>query len=59
MSVNRKSIEEYFNEDWLGVLSPKSLEVLVEQTCKAFKLNIGMDVPTQKEKISPQNLGKV
>ncbi len=57
--INRKNIEDYFNNDWTGVLSSKSLEILTELTCKAYKLNLGTESPFNTEKPKPHDLGKI
>jgi hypothetical protein len=57
-SVNRKLIEEYYQQDWAGVISSQGIETLIEATCKAFKLNLGADISAQRGKIQPHNLGQ-
>lgn len=57
-TVNRKNIEDYYQREWSN-LSPKSLEILIELTCKAYKLNLGTDLSSSANKPKPHNLGQV
>lgn len=38
-TVNRKSIEEFYEKEWSSLISSKTIKALIELTCKAYQLN--------------------
>lgn len=59
MNINRKNIEDFYQNNWAGILPPKSIEILIELTCKAYKLNQGIDLSSSANKPKPHDLGQV
>lgn len=60
-TITRKQIENYYEGEWREVISPKTLNLLIELTCQAYKLNHPA-TPTfvkEKEPPKPQNLGHI
>ena len=61
VNINRKQIENYYELEWSELASPKTVNLLIELTCKAYHLN----QPTvsgfgkEKEPPKPQNLGQI
>lgn len=60
-NITRKKIEEYFSNEWQNVVSSKSLNLLIELTCKAYKLNQPKNINSIRIQQIPavQNLGVI
>lgn len=59
--MDRKTIENYFVENWSQLVSRESMDVLIELTCRAYKLN-QPELPgfiKGEEPPKPQDLGKI
>ena len=59
--MNRKQIENYYESEWNDFVLPKTINLLVELTCKAYHLN-QPPIPgfvKEKELPKPQNLGQI
>lgn len=59
--VNRKLVEDYYKKEWSQTVSSKTVSLLIELTCQAYKLN-EPQIPSfikQKEVPRPQNLGQI
>jgi len=37
--INRKDIEDYYEKEWSNIVSPKTLELLIELTCRSYQLH--------------------
>ena len=61
ITINRKVVEEYYENEWGSVVSAKTLNLLIELTCKAYHLNQTQSLSYLKEKqaASLQNLGQI
>ncbi len=61
ISINRKVIEEYYEDEWASLVNAKTLNALIELTCKAFHLNQSQTFNYLKEKqlTKLQNLGQI
>ena len=59
--VNRKEIENYYDQEWSDLVSNKTVSLLVELTCQAYKLNQtqALGFIKEKEAPKPQNLGQI
>ncbi len=60
-TINRKQIENYYESEWNELTSSKTINLLIELTCKAYHLNQPA-IPgfvKEKEPPKPQNLGQV
>lgn len=59
--INRKQIDSYYENEWADVVSKKTLDLLIELTCKAYRLNLQAVPPyiSEKELIEKQDLGKI
>jgi hypothetical protein len=59
--INRKQIDNYYEKEWADVVSKKTLDLLVELTCKAYHLNLPLapGYISEKELIERQDLGKI
>lgn len=60
-TINRKDIEDYYEQEWSKIVLPKTLELLIELTCRSYQLH---QPPTpnfvkQKELPKPSDLGKI
>ena len=60
-TINRKAIEEYYENEWASLVNAKTLNALIELTCKAYHLNQTQSLSYLKEKqaASLQNLGQI
>ena len=60
-TINRKTIEQYYEDEWSSLISSKTLNLLVELTCKAYHLNQPQPVTYMKQRpLEPlQNLGQI
>ena len=61
ITINRKVVEEYYENEWGSAVSAKTLNVLIELTCKAYHLNqpqVHGFVKEREHKIL-QNLGQI
>ena len=59
--MTRKQIEDYYNVEWKENVSSETLSLLVELTCKEYKLH-KPEVPDLNKNITPQrphNLGQI
>ena len=59
--VNRKLIEDYYQNEWREFVSPETIKLLSELTCQAYKLN-QPPIPSfikEQELPKPQNLGHI
>ncbi len=61
ITVNRKTVEEYYENEWGSAVSAKTLNLLIELTCKAYHLNQSQALEYVKEKhfSKLQNLGQI
>ena len=61
ITINRKVVEEYYENEWGSVVSAKTLNLLIELTCKAYHLNQPQGLEYMKEKHFSrlQNLGQI
>ena len=39
LTLNRKSIEDYYEKEWADVVSTNTLNILIEITCREYHLN--------------------
>lgn len=61
VNMTRREIEEYYLQNWNRVISPSTLDVLIELTCVSYKLS-NPPIPKfvqEKEPVKPQDLGKI
>ena len=60
-TVTRKQIENYYESEWHDFVSLKTINLLIELTCKAYHLNQPLvpDFVKEKELPKPQNLGQI
>lgn len=59
--INRKLIEDYYENEWKEFVSPQVIKILSELTCQAYKLN-QPHIPSfikEQEPPKPQNLGHI
>ena len=61
MSITKKQIEIFYEEEWADVLSIKSINLLVELTWKTYQLNQSTMPGYVKEKgiTKPLDLGQI
>ena len=61
ITVNRKLIEEYYKQEWEELVSPKTLNFLVELTCQAYQFNKPVVPEFVKTNLSlrPLKLGEI
>ena len=59
ITINRKVVEEYYENEWGSMVSAKTLNLLIELTCRAYHLNQTQSLNYLKEKQSVQNLGQI
>lgn len=61
VAVSRKQIEDYYKAEWEEIVSPKTLNLLIELTCRSYQLNQPpMPLFTkEKEWPKPQDLGQI
>ena len=61
ITVNRKVVEEYYEDEWASFVNAKTLNLLIELTCKAYHLNQSQSLDYVKEKHFSrlQNLGQI
>ena len=61
ITINRKVVEEYYENEWGSIVSAKTLNFLIELTCKAYHLNQSQAHEYIKEKhfSKLQNLGQI
>ena len=61
ITINRKIVEEYYGNEWGSVVSAKTLNLIIELTCKAYHLNQSQALEYTKEKqlSKLQNLGQI
>jgi hypothetical protein len=61
ITINRKVVEEYYESEWDSAVSAKTLNVLIELTCKAYHLNQSQSHGFMKERQQEQfqNLGQI
>lgn len=61
LTINRKVVEEYYEDEWASLVNAKTLSALIELTCKAYHLNQpqahGFMREKQLERL--QNLGQI
>ena len=59
--INRQVIEKYYEDEWGIEVSAKTLNLLVELTCKAYHLNQPQSLSFIKSNESSlaQNLGQI
>ena len=61
ITINRKVVEEYYEDEWASLVNAKTLNLFIDLSCKAYHLN-QPQVPSRiKEKQLPelQNLGQI
>lgn len=61
ITINRKVVEEYYENEWGSVVSAKTLNLLIELTCRAYHLNQSqaLDYVKGKHFSRLQNLGQI
>ncbi len=62
MIINRKTVEDYYEDQWGSLINVKTLNLLVELTCKAYHLNQSQAMShniKQKPVLDLQNLGQI
>lgn len=61
VTIARKQIEDYYDQEWSEVVSSKTLDLLIELTCQSYHLNkpIIPDFVKKNEVHKPQDLGKI
>ncbi|MBI3590280.1 MAG: hypothetical protein HY094_02740 [Candidatus Melainabacteria bacterium] len=60
--INRKQIENYYEEEWSQIASEKTIDLLVELTCQScYQLNQTHKLAFIRQKEIPklQNLGQI
>ena len=60
-AINRKEIEKYYENEWAPLVNARTLNALIELTCKAYHLNQTQSLSYLKEKqsVNLQNLGQI
>jgi len=60
-AVTRKQIEEYYHSEWNDMVASKTLNLLIELTCKTYQLNQPPipDFIKDQDKPKPHNLGQI
>ena len=61
ITISRKVVEEYYEDEWAFFVNAKTLNLLIELTCKAYHLNQPQSLSYLKEKqlTKLQNLGQI
>ncbi|OGI08614.1 MAG: hypothetical protein A3I68_01140 [Candidatus Melainabacteria bacterium RIFCSPLOWO2_02_FULL_35_15] len=61
ITINRKTVEEYYEDEWASFVNAKTLNLLIELTCKAYHLNQSPSLEYVKGKHFSrlQNLGQI
>lgn len=60
VTISRKEIENFYEQEWAKVISLKAINVLVEVTCQSYHLNQPEVFGYIKEEIpKPQDLGQI
>ena len=61
LSLNRKLIEDYFNDQWKEMFSQDAFNILIDLTCQAFSLNNPKvpDFIRINEPLRPHKLGQI
>ena len=60
-TINRKVVEDYYESEWANLITSKTLDLLVELTCKAYHLNQPQSINYMREKEIPRlnRLGQI
>ena len=61
LTVNRKLIEDYYEQEWSGILLKNTLELLIELTCHSYHLSQPTvpDFAGSKEPQKPKRIGEL
>ena len=59
ITINRKVVEEYYEDEWASLVNAKTLNLLIELTCRAFHLNQPLGYLKEKQLTELQNLGQI